>query len=150
MKYNDNGEYKDIYVKAFDTLPVGTEVDYDGSTVPSGWTEIPDPNTYSTDEVRIGTFNGKPLYRKVIETTTTTAGTEKKTDISNLNVDKLILNGFINTSSLGLPLNAYISSSNYIITYHSKSSNEIRTTVTDSSYANKELVYILEYTKTTD
>ena len=40
MKYNDNGEYKDIYVKAFDTLPVGTEVDYDGSVVPSGWSEV--------------------------------------------------------------------------------------------------------------
>ena len=42
MKYNDNGEYKDIYVKAFDTLPIGTEVDYDGSVVPSGWTEVED------------------------------------------------------------------------------------------------------------
>ena len=40
MKYNDNGEYKDIYVKAFDTLPIGTEVDYDGETVPSGWEEV--------------------------------------------------------------------------------------------------------------
>lgn len=40
MKYNDNGTYRDIYVKSFDTLPVGTEVDYDGNTVPTGWTEI--------------------------------------------------------------------------------------------------------------
>lgn len=40
MKYNDNGEYKDIYIKTFDTLPVGTEVDYDGETVPEGWSEI--------------------------------------------------------------------------------------------------------------
>jgi len=40
MKYNDNGIYKDVYVKAFDTLPVGTEVDYDGSTVPDGWSEV--------------------------------------------------------------------------------------------------------------
>ena len=40
MKYNDNGTYKDIYVKAFDTLPIGTEVDYDGNTVPTGWTEM--------------------------------------------------------------------------------------------------------------
>ena len=48
MKYNDNGEYKDIYVKTFDTLPVGTEVDYDGSTVPDGWTEVDD---YSAFEV---------------------------------------------------------------------------------------------------
>lgn len=108
--------------------------------------------SYFTNEIDTGMkwIDGKPLYRCVISTTTTTAGTEKRTDISNLNVDKLILNGFINTSSLGLPLNAYISSSNYIITYYNKSSNEIRTTVTDSSYANNELVYILEYTKTTD
>lgn len=42
MKYNDNGTYKDIYVKSFDTLPVGTEVDYDGSVVPSGWTDTTD------------------------------------------------------------------------------------------------------------
>ena len=40
MKYNDNGEYKEIVVKSVDTLPVGTEVDFDGSTVPSGWEEV--------------------------------------------------------------------------------------------------------------
>lgn len=40
MKYNDNGTYKDIYIKTFDTLPVGTEVDYDGETVPDGWSVI--------------------------------------------------------------------------------------------------------------
>ena len=49
MKYNDNGEYKDIYVKSFDTLPIGTEVDYDGNTVPDGWTEVDGFNeTYKT------------------------------------------------------------------------------------------------------
>ena len=40
MKYNDNGEYKEIVVKSTDTLPVGTEVDFDGNEVPSGWTEV--------------------------------------------------------------------------------------------------------------
>lgn len=40
MKYNDNGTVKEIKVKSFDTLPVGTEVDYEGSVVPSGWTEV--------------------------------------------------------------------------------------------------------------
>ena len=40
MKYNDNGEYKDIYAKAFDTLPIGTEVDYTGDSVPDGWTQV--------------------------------------------------------------------------------------------------------------
>ena len=40
MKYNDNGEWKDIIVKATDTLPVGTEVDYNGTDVPDGWEEV--------------------------------------------------------------------------------------------------------------
>jgi len=40
MKYNDNGTFKDIYVKASDTLPVGTEVDFDGNTIPAGWEEV--------------------------------------------------------------------------------------------------------------
>lgn len=40
MKYNDNGTYEDIFVKVCDTLPIGAEVDYIGSTVPDGWEEI--------------------------------------------------------------------------------------------------------------
>ncbi len=40
MKYNDNGTFKEIHIKALDTLPVGTEVDYDGEIIPNGWTEV--------------------------------------------------------------------------------------------------------------
>ena len=45
MKYNDNGEWKDIIVKATDTLPIGTEVDYNGTDVPDGWEEVEDTVT---------------------------------------------------------------------------------------------------------
>lgn len=45
MKYNDNGEWKDIIVKATDTLPIGTEVDYNGTDVPDGWEEVEDTPT---------------------------------------------------------------------------------------------------------
>lgn len=42
MKYRDpqTGEFKDITVKVSDTLPIGTEVDYDGTTVPNGWEQV--------------------------------------------------------------------------------------------------------------
>lgn len=43
IKYKDNGEYKDIVVKVGDTLPIGTEVDYEGAEVPNGWEEVSDP-----------------------------------------------------------------------------------------------------------
>lgn len=44
MKYRDpqTGEFKDITVKVADTLPVGSEVDYNGTTVPNGWEEVDD------------------------------------------------------------------------------------------------------------
>ena len=42
MKYNKNGEWKDIVVKATDTLPIGTEVDYNGTDIPDGWEEVED------------------------------------------------------------------------------------------------------------
>ena len=66
MKYNDNGEYKDIYVKAFDTLPVGTEVDYDGETVPSGWTEVDEwtllDTATGTTSISLNNINYNELY----------------------------------------------------------------------------------------
>ena len=40
IKYKDNGEYKDIVVKVGDTQPIGTIVDYDGSTIPNGWQQV--------------------------------------------------------------------------------------------------------------
>lgn len=42
MKYNDNGIAKDIRFKASDTLPIGAEVEYNGTTVPDGWVEVDD------------------------------------------------------------------------------------------------------------
>lgn len=49
MKYKDpnTGELKDIYVKASDTLPIGTVVEYDGDTVPDGYEEVEDVKQYT-------------------------------------------------------------------------------------------------------
>ena len=150
MKYNDNGEYKDIYVKTFDTLPVGTEVDYDGSVVPSGWTEIADPSTYSTDEVKIGTWiDGKPLYRKVITDSATTAG-DRNISISNIPFDYIQLTNF-NVKAGSYALNVY---------GDQNSTDKVRAFInlTDkvviwsrgTAWATASFYGVLEYTKTTD
>lgn len=49
-----------------DTLPIGSEIDYTGSSVPAGWEEVAD---YSTSEVNTGKtwIDGKPIYRKVVD-----------------------------------------------------------------------------------
>lgn len=43
MKYKDpsTGQLKELSLKAADTLPIGTIVDYDGEEVPEGWEEVP-------------------------------------------------------------------------------------------------------------
>ena len=48
MKYRDpeTGEFKDITVKVADTLPVGTIVEYDGTTIPNGWELVDESGTY--------------------------------------------------------------------------------------------------------
>lgn len=135
MKYNDNGTIKEIKVKSFDTLPVGTEVDYDGETVPSGWTEVTDPNTYSTDEVRIGTWiDGKPLYRITITgTLNTTNGAWKDFPLFTANyIDNVV--SMIGMIKIGSSNNAFWS-----IPF---------TRVTDSSFSNREYAY-MNYNKST-
>lgn len=67
MKYKDpsTGQLKELSLKAADTLPIGTIVDYDGEEVPEGWEEVAD---YSTEEVKTNKvwIDGKPIYRAVI------------------------------------------------------------------------------------
>lgn len=52
-----------------ETLPVGTELDFDGVSqdIPTGWEEIDNPDSYSTSEVKTNKvwIDGKPIYRKV-------------------------------------------------------------------------------------
>lgn len=157
MKYNDNGTYKDIYVKAFDTLPVGTEVDYDGETVPSGWTEVDDPNTYSTDEIRIGTWFGKPLYRKSIvktsqainNNTTISLGVQNAEDIAKYYYS------FKNRSTNFFHGQIVYEASGSILYMNTKiEDGDIKFYFVGENYftpdANRKWVFTAEYTKTTD
>ena len=157
MKYNDNGEYKDIYIKSFDTLPVGTEVDYDGETVPTGWTEVADPNTYSTDEVRIGTWiDGKPLYRKVVETTTPVVSTEgtlvnKSVSVGVSNVDFIYIDKAIIIGGGNYNANAVVSNMafTYGVRFEVNPSN-ITIYGNSTTFSNLPAKVVVEYTKTTD
>ena len=190
MKYNDNGTYKDIYVKAFDTLPVGAIVEYSGSTIPSGWTNIGNDkiqktsqymqggaslsnvygtsnengytqeyinkqNEYSTDEIRVGTWLGKPLYRKVIQTTIPTSGNNQNVSFQNNVAIMKSVTGFALQSASGgvnliLP---YISMTNSwsIYAYYNRANQELIIENSGASFMNNTTCYLIaEYTKTTD
>lgn len=44
-----NGEKKQMIVKVGDTLPIGAEMDYNGSVVPDGWEEVADGMIHATN-----------------------------------------------------------------------------------------------------
>ena len=50
MNYNDNGTIKKIAVKAGDTLPIGTIVEIQGSTVPDGYSKVDDLSLEGVNE----------------------------------------------------------------------------------------------------
>ena len=148
MNYNDNGTVKQITVKAGDTLPVGTEVDFNGNTIPAGWEEVDNPNNYSETETKIGTWiDGKPLYRKVV---TGDIATTSKTLASIASMDKLIsLTGMLNVPS-GYKTNIpeYTNSTNFCALVLDTQNRPLITI--PSNFANSTFVIIEEYTKTTD
>ena len=134
--------FTDLVVKVGDTLPIGTEVDYDGQTAPAGWQEVDDPNVYSTTETKVGTWiDGKPLYRKVIETNV--SGTTQMViphGISNLawmiRCDITMLNQYNYFMADGKDINdVSVDSGNIYFT---------------SAWPTGNAKIILEYTKTTD
>ena len=130
-----------------DTMPIGSEVEYDGNEVPLGWEKVDNEPVYSDTETVCGTWiDGKPIYRKVFNITSPQQSNTDYVDVSSLNIDKVVnLTGFYKNSSGFFPIPLYDSASSYAVFFVS-SSNYIRGRIWSADYA----YIILEYTKTTD
>ena len=145
-------------VKVEDTLPIGFEGEIpDGTPIPEGWVEVDDPNEYSTDEIKIGTWiDGKPLYRKVYTGTISTEGTNYNyNDITGLSntIDQIVgFGGYANNNQTGgnrisnsIP-NMWINATYFPIEHR------IRIYSYDKTWFAIGTSYylVVEYTKTTD
>lgn len=112
-------------------------------------------HTYSTDEIRVGTWLGKPLYRKVIQTTIPTSGNNQNVSFQNNVAIMKSVTGFALQSASGgvnliLP---YISITNSwsIYAYYNRVNQELIIENSGTSFMNNTTCYLIaEYTKTTD
>lgn len=111
-------------------------------------TNINNLSNYSTNEIIIGSWiDGKPLYRKVFNTTTPNANTGTIATITNLK--KIIfLDGYITNVNQQMPMN-YTYDSNEITALYVEGNN-INFHTNYNNYMNKSCIVICEYTKTTD
>lgn len=116
-------------------------------------------NNYSTEETRIGTWiDGKPLYRKVFQTTSPSASNSYVIDISNLGIDTVInIFGIINVinnvnSKKFIYCNQYLQISGSFLNACTLwiDNNRIGMACTFEQHRNQPTNIIIEYTKTTD
>lgn len=153
MKYRDeNGDFQDLYLPpSGDTLPIGSEVDYDGETVPYGWEEIDNPEEYSTDEVKTNKvwINNKPIYRKVLVINSLPNNTviDYAHNISNIDLIYIEKAFWVLSDGACGPVPQYRASNEIIGIYVNKTNVVINTNV---DYSPRKGYVVLEYTKTTD
>lgn len=153
MKYNDNGEVKEITVKTLDTLPVGAIIDYDGSEVPDGWVTV--GSTYSTEEVKTGDtwINGKPIYRKVFVANNVSTGTTV-IDTNINNIEEIIkLNGILyrsNGNNMPIPGFSPGDNTKQISLRNDVTPKKIAIEIGGGITYSTKVTIIYEYTKTTD
>lgn len=145
------GNLETVYVKALDSLPVGSVLDFTGSSadVPAGWEEVYD---YSTTEIDTGKkwIDGKPIYRKVFNTTSpSTTGSE--TTIATIgSFDTLVnMNANIDLGQYGIvPLPQAAASNNInTLAIDGKTNGNIKMKIDNVAYSSKSVIVIVEYTK---
>ena len=106
--------------------------------------EVDNKFNYSTEEKIIGTWEGKPLYRKVISTRTPT--TDSTWEIITKVPNNIILRKANAMIEGYLPAPVYIASNYYAV--YQITSGYIQMNV--AGYTNNSVEFIIEYTKIND
>lgn len=152
MKYNDNGEWKDIQVKVANAI----QNEY-GESNNDGYSQnyLNGLNEYSTTEHRVGTWiDGKPIYRKVIDFGAFPNATTKNVyhNINNLGfITKLYGISFVSSWGTYIQIPYVVAGSEKIGDIQLTATSDfvqIKTGSDRSIFTNNYI--ILEYTKTTD
>lgn len=110
--------------------------------------------TYSTNETRIGTWMGKPLYRKVLSTVGLAGETKKAIAYNITNPDKIwIVGGFVYSDKrvVTLPMVGYVGDLAQKIDVWVETKENVVKLYSNGGWGNDWTFYvIINYTKTTD
>lgn len=135
-----------------ETLPVGSEIDFEGSTIPTGWEEVTNPETYSTDEVKTDKIYvdendvSHEVYRKRFVGTKRSSNLTLGTLPNDADIIVEYKGTFIDSNDNKKPIPYYFSS-NIWISYEINSGGEIIVYGASSAYSEGTVSVTLEYTK---
>ena len=119
----------------------------------SEWNRIDGSQDYSTDETLIGTWQGKPLYRKTVAIAVS-ADINGEFNTNTADVEEAWINegkSFITASNETLPINWYYADTDYCRTWLRKSSSDLTVRIkSPSALVDRTMMLTIEYTKTTD
>lgn len=113
-------------------------------------------NNYSTEEKQIGTWiDGKPLYRKVINTTSPICNTNGTYVISTIdvadNIDFAVIElAFIVDNANQIQTIPYINNAGNMIKAFITANKKIHLTHNVKDYSERQVTVVVKYTKTTD
>lgn len=120
-----------------------------------GYETVANKNVYSTDEVVVGEYIGKPLYRKVLTgkmgtcTTDGTYGTANNISVSS-NIETIVnLSATMKIGNQVYPL-MYMNNSGRVAKCLFDGGNGVQLTTNGTSFSQQNCTIIVEYTKTTD
>lgn len=136
-----------------ESLPVGTEVDFDGqaSDIPVGWEEV---ESYSTSEVKTADnwIDDKPIYRKVVNFGSLPNATSKNVSHNISNLENMInIKGWTKRddgTTFPLPYESGTNISENIALFTNNTNISIYCGTNRTEFSTTYI--ILEYTKTTD
>ena len=133
----------------------GSVIGFKGDIIPDGYEEVDNPNVYSTEEKVIGEWiDGKPLYRKVIQTILPTTEVNGTTTFNNL-----FFGGNIDTGFIEFAYATNTSNQNVFVPYETETGYRIKVVFEVdkliigngiASYNGVPVTISVLYTKTTD
>lgn len=136
-------------------VPTNAVVGWDSeNAIPNGYEEIDNPNNYSSNETKIGTWiDGKPLYRKVFETTLPSQKSNIiETGFGNTIIVRKLYGIFCDIANkpFSKPIPYFdIYNSNHITVFIGSGNGNIYVSALGDNNNEQTFIYV-EYTKTTD
>lgn len=114
--------------------------------------DLENSNVYSTEETKVGTWNGKPIYRKTIVMSNVTE-TNKTYDLSSLSIETCMIDSshsYFEQGNYQIPIGCYGGTTDYSRAFYQKNTKTLYVQFGTTYTMSKNIHITIEYTKTTD